>query len=139
MEFELLLLCSKQCCFKQRIQGNQVITIKEQKRVSYIHLALFLCIYTMDTATPEQKPGVELKTSALPEQPRFRRPKSSFYISSHWGHWHCSCCPSLSGVSITSLSFSQLSSSHSVKAEPHIFILLLLCCISYFKYWKIHD
>lgn len=36
-----------------------------------------LCIYTMDIAVAEQKAGVKLKTTALPEQPRLRCPKSS--------------------------------------------------------------
>lgn len=86
MGFELLLLCSKQRRFKQKSKGHRAITIKEEKHVSYIPLVLFLCIYTMDTANPEQKPAEELKASALPEQLSLRSPKASLYISSHWGH-----------------------------------------------------
>lgn len=94
MEFELLLLCSKQRSFKQKSKGHRTVTIKEEKHVNYIHLVLYLCIYTTDTANPEQKPAEELKASTLPEQLRFRSPKASLYIFSHWGHWHCLGCPS---------------------------------------------
>jgi len=82
MEFELLLLCSKQCSLKQKSKGHKAITMKNEKHVNYIHLA-FLWIYTTDTANPEQKPAEELKASALPVQLRFRSPKASLYIFTH--------------------------------------------------------
>lgn len=69
----------------------------------------------MDTAKPEQKPAEELKASALPEQLRFRSPKASF-ISSPIGVTNIAWAALLGQeYQATSLSFSQFSSSHSVK------------------------